>query len=106
MCNALRELNYEPILFKKRGNKEKGVDIALTKEMLINSFNHNFDVALLIATDADYISLINEVKRYGVILLGAFFSRGLSPGLHLSFNHFKIIDHFCPARPKPGLTGY
>jgi hypothetical protein len=54
--NALRNNGFEPKLFKKdRGKTEKGVDIALTKEMLVNAFNQNFDVAVLIAGDEDYV---------------------------------------------------
>jgi len=59
----LREYEFEPVLFKKKDGKEKGVDIALTKEMLVNAFNQNFDIGYLIAGDGDYVGLVNEVKR-------------------------------------------
>jgi uncharacterized LabA/DUF88 family protein len=88
----LRELDFEPILFKKhQDKKEKGVDIALTKEMLVNAFNGNFDIAILFAGDEDYVSLVNEVKRYGPIIMGAFFKNGLSPNLQFTFDYFQLI---------------
>jgi uncharacterized LabA/DUF88 family protein len=88
----LRELDFEPILFKKhQDKKEKGVDIALTKEMLVNAFNSNFDIAILFAGDEDYVSLVNEVKRYGPIIMGAFFNKGLSPELQFAFDYFQLI---------------
>ncbi|MDO9573886.1 MAG: NYN domain-containing protein [Candidatus Contubernalis sp.] len=88
----LRELDFEPILFKKhQDKKEKGVDIALTKEMLVNAFNSNFDIAILFAGDEDYVSLVNEVKRYGPIIMGAFFKNGLSPNLQFAFDYFQLI---------------
>jgi uncharacterized LabA/DUF88 family protein len=88
----LRELDFEPILFKKhQDKKEKGVDIALTKEMLVNAFNSNFDIAILFAGDEDYVSLVNEVKRYGPIIMGSFFSDGLSPNLQYAFDYFQLI---------------
>ena len=88
----LRELDFEPVLFKKQRNKdEKGVDIALTKEMLVNAFNSNFDIAILFAGDEDYISLVNEVKRYGPIIMGAFFKNGLAPNLQFAFDYFQLI---------------
>jgi uncharacterized LabA/DUF88 family protein len=90
---ALRDIDFEPILFKKdRGKPEKGVDIALTKEMLVNAFNGNFDVAILFAGDEDYVGLVNEVKRYGPIVNGAFFMHGLSDNLLYAFDHFQSVS--------------
>ena len=57
--------NFEPVLFQKRDGREKGVDIALTKEMLVNALHQNFDIGFLFAGDKDYVSLVSEVKRYG-----------------------------------------
>lgn len=90
--NALRNNGFEPKLFKKDKDKsEKGVDIALTKEMLVNAFNQNFDVAVLIAGDEDYVELVNEVKRYGPIVNGAFLNRGLSDNLRYALDYFQLI---------------
>jgi uncharacterized LabA/DUF88 family protein len=84
---------FEPVLFQKDADKdEKGVDIALTKEMLVNAFNNNFDECLLIAGDEDYVVLVEEVKRYGVRVHGAFIRRGLSEKLQLSFDTFKVLE--------------
>ena len=84
----LRELDFEPVLFKKhQDKKEKGVDIALTKEMLVNAFNSNFDIAILFAGDEDYVSLVNELKRYGPIIMGVF----LTMDYHLIYNLHLII---------------
>jgi hypothetical protein len=89
--SELRKWQFEPVLFQKRGGREKGVDIALTKEMLINAFNQNFDVGYLIAGDEDYVGLVNEVKRYGPIIRGAFFDHGLSEELRLTFDSFVYL---------------
>jgi uncharacterized LabA/DUF88 family protein len=90
--NALRNNEFEPVLFKKdRDKPEKGLDIALTKEMLINAFNGNFDVAILVAGDEDYVGLVNEVKRFGPFINGIFFSHGLSDNLRYAFDHFQPI---------------
>lgn len=92
--NRLRENGFEPVLFKKRNNREKGVDIALTMSMLTNAFNQNFDIGILFAGDEDYVELVKEVKRYGPQLYGRFFDNefGLSNELRLSFDHFKVIE--------------
>lgn len=88
---TLKSYNFDPIIIKKKHGKEKGVDISLTKEMLVNAFNNNFDVAFLIAGDEDYLTLVHEVKRYGAKIYGAFFEHGLSDELQLSFDSFRII---------------
>jgi hypothetical protein len=65
LCEILRSFNFEPHLYKAEGEQEKGVDIGLTLNMLLNAFNKNFEIGLLIAGDADYLELVKEVKRFG-----------------------------------------
>jgi uncharacterized LabA/DUF88 family protein len=89
---TLKSHNFDPVIIKKRHGREKGVDISLTKEMLVNAFNNNFDVAFLIAGDEDYLTLVHEVKRYGAKIFGAFFDHGLSEELQISFDNFRIIS--------------
>lgn len=84
----LRRHGFEPVLFQKRNQKEKGVDIALTKEMLVNAFHQNFEHGILFAGDEDYVGLVEEVKRYGQLIEGAFFAHGLSPLLRVAFDTF------------------
>ncbi len=91
--NRLRENDFEPVLFRKRNNREKGVDIALTMSMLTNAFNQNFDIGILFAGDEDYTELVKEVKRYGPQIYGRFFDLefGLSAELKLAFDHFMVV---------------
>lgn len=81
----------EPVLFKKHKGKEKGVEIALATEILVNAFNQNYDIGVLVAGDKDYAGLVKEVKRYGPIIHGAFFERGLSEDLTLAVDDFNDI---------------
>ena len=94
--STLRKAEYEPMIYQKfKGGREKKVDIAVAKEMLINAFNHNCDIALLISGDEDYVDLVQEVKRYGVTVVGAFFTQGRSPDLELACDQFcelKVIN--------------
>jgi len=85
---TLRRYRFEAHLFQRRNKREKGVDIALTKEMLINAFNDNYDLALLIAGDEDYVGLVNELKRFGVIVYGSFLENGLSEAIRIAFDAF------------------
>ena len=91
ISSYLRQYNFEPILIQKKKGREKGVDISLTKEMLVNAFNQNFDVGYLIAGDEDYLSLVMETKRYGPRIHGAFFEHGLSEELRIAFDSFREL---------------
>ncbi|MFC1860667.1 NYN domain-containing protein [Chloroflexota bacterium] len=44
---------------------EKGVDIQLATDMITHSFKNNYDVALLVAGDNDYVGAIQAVKDNG-----------------------------------------
>jgi len=44
---------------------EKGVDILLTTDMITHSFKNNYDTAILIAGDSDFVGAIQAVKDNG-----------------------------------------
>jgi uncharacterized LabA/DUF88 family protein len=62
-------------VFKKQKpqTKSKGMDIGLATDFISNAFFNNYDVAVLIAGDADYIPMVNEVKRLGKLVYVIFF---------------------------------
>ena len=91
-AQRLRGHNFEPVIFRKKGHREKGVDIALTMSMLINAFNQNYDIGLLVAGDEDYLELVTEIKRYGPRVEGAFLECGLSRELKLAFDNFRVLE--------------
>lgn len=67
--NRLWRIGFHPEVFKKiKGRKSKGVDITLTKDVLSHAFLNNYDLAVLLAGDADYLPLINEIKRIGKLV--------------------------------------
>ncbi|MDY6790250.1 MAG: NYN domain-containing protein [Thermodesulfobacteriota bacterium] len=91
---CLRKSNFEPVLFKKlkAKGKEKRVDIAIARELLINASNRNMDIAILVAGDEDYVDLVQDIKRYGVRITGSFFERGTSPLLRLAVDYFHQLN--------------
>lgn len=93
----LWNLGFTPRVFKKtrREEKAKGVDIALTKDMLVHAFHDHYDAAALIAGDGDYVPLVNEVKRYGKRVICVFFE---SPSLNESLK--LAADEFSDLTPK------
>lgn len=82
LADCVREAGFEPVLLPKaKGAEEKGVDMTLAVTMLSHAFARNFDVALLVAGDADYVRLVDEVKRHGPRVVVAAFESGLAPAL-------------------------
>jgi uncharacterized LabA/DUF88 family protein len=94
---SLWNLGFHPEVFKKEKQraKSKGVDIALAKDFLSNAFLDNYDAAVLVAGDADYVPMVNEVKRLGKLVYVIFFHEkgcGLSRVLQTSSDEFFKID--------------
>ena len=44
---------------------EKGVDVQLATDMITHSYKNNYDVAILVAGDNDYVGAIQAVKNNG-----------------------------------------
>lgn len=91
---SLWNIGFHPEIFKKdkKNTKAKGVDIALSKDLLVNAFYNNYDVAVLIAGDGDYVPLVQEVKRLGKVVCTAFFNIGLNEELKLSSDWFFDLE--------------
>jgi uncharacterized LabA/DUF88 family protein len=92
--DELQKIGFNPIVISKRkGQRAKGVDISLTKDMLLQAFLDNYDIAVLVAGDGDYVPLVDEVKRLGKYVVVAFFDpSGLNPALK------RAADEFYPLR--------
>lgn len=92
--DALKVCGFESILARKpRGQRAKGVDIALTKDMLVNAFYNNYDVAVLVSGDGDYVPVVEELKRMGKIVIVAFYpEQGLNPTLRRAADRFQAIE--------------
>ena len=54
---------------------EKGVDILLATDMITHSFKNNYDVAILVAGDNDYVGAIQAIKDNGNNLEVALFGK-------------------------------
>jgi uncharacterized LabA/DUF88 family protein len=91
--DQLWTLRFEPHVFKKdkQSQKTKGVDIALTKDMLSHAFRGNYEIARLFAGDGDYVPLVEEVKRLGKRVEVCFVGSATSPALNLATDVFKDI---------------
>ncbi len=94
--DSIHHLAFNPVVFKKNAQEEKakGVDIALTKDMLMHAVRDNYDVALLFAGDGDYVPLVEQVKSLGKVVYVGFFEReGLNAELRRAADFFFDITH-------------
>jgi hypothetical protein len=101
----IRDLGFTPEVFvKPRNRKSKGVDISLAKDLLVHAFYNNYDAAVLIAGDGDYVPLVNEVKHQGKLVYLQFFENyGLSRDLHLAADLFFEMQPFFLDRWKAAV---
>ena len=54
---------------------EKGVDIQLATDMITHSFKNNYDTAVLVAGDSDYVGALQSVKDNGKHIEVALFGK-------------------------------
>jgi uncharacterized LabA/DUF88 family protein len=92
----LRSVGIEaPRVFKK--NKDRGskqVDISLAVDMLTHAHRGNYDIAILVAGDEDYVPLVQAVMNEGKTVAVWFVRGGLSPALEKQADHFFDIGEF------------
>ena len=102
--DEIKALDIEsPYVFpktKERGSKQ--VDITLAVDMLSHAYQNNYEVAVLVAGDEDYVPLVNAVKNAGRRVFLWFLEDGLSPVLKRSADYFFDIGSvLCkPDAPK------
>ena len=60
--DRLWRIGFQPMVFKKPRTRSttKGVDVALTTDLLSNAYRDNYDSVVLFAGDGDYVPLIED----------------------------------------------
>lgn len=105
----LKEIGIEsPRVFKKQKNrKSKRVDITLATDMLTHAHRGNYDIAILVAGDDDYVPLVKAIKDEGRRVVLWFFenSKGLSKRLKLESDFFFDISWFL-LKPQEEISNY
>jgi uncharacterized LabA/DUF88 family protein len=76
------------IFHKTKGKRSKRVDITLATEMLTHAHRKNYDIAVLVAGDEDYVPLVEAVQNEGRQVVLWALKNGLSPSLK------KVCDHY------------
>jgi uncharacterized LabA/DUF88 family protein len=75
--------------------------------MLVGSFSNLFDIAVLVAGDADFVPVVEEVKRKGVMVTVAGVSASVADDLRRASDRFIEIlldDSWLPAMMAEGRS--
>jgi uncharacterized LabA/DUF88 family protein len=101
--DRLKSLGIEsPHVFPRTKAKgSKRVDITLSVDMLTHAYQKNYDAAVLVAGDEDYVPLVTAVKNAGRRVFLWFMDSGLSPALKRTADyHFDIASILCNPNPE------
>jgi uncharacterized LabA/DUF88 family protein len=74
---------------------EKGVDVQLATDMLTHSFKNNYDTAVLVAGDNDFVSALQAVKDNGKHIEVALFGKE-----ETSRELRRVADKILPVNPR------
>ncbi len=77
---------------RRQKRQQKGVDTLIAVDMLEGSFNRLFQVAILISGDADFVPVVDAVRRRGVMVVVAGEDKSVSDDLKRRADRFWPID--------------
>jgi uncharacterized LabA/DUF88 family protein len=80
------------VYHRQKAKNSKRVDIKLSVDMLTHAYQNNYDVAVLIAGDEDYVPLVEAVKNAGRRVFVWFVKDGLSPHIERSADYFYDLE--------------
>jgi uncharacterized LabA/DUF88 family protein len=85
-----------PKVYKKpqKSNKSRAVDINITLDITVNTYNDSIDDIYLLSGDGDYLPVIEEAMRRGKHVYVYAFSNGLSPSLKNTADDTQLLDSF------------
>jgi uncharacterized LabA/DUF88 family protein len=89
----------------KRNMRQKGVDTLMAVDMLVGAFSGVFDIAVLVAGDADFVPVVEEMKRRGVMVTVAGFSASVSEDLRRAADRFIEVQPNASGLPPLNVAG-
>ncbi len=87
--HEIRLAGFEsPRVYKRsKGRHSKRVDIAMATEMLVHAFRDNYDTALVVTGDEDFVPAIDAIASLGKRVLLWYVSSGVAPPLKRASHH-------------------
>jgi len=74
--------------------KQKGVDVLLAVDMINKAYTEQYDFAVLIAGDSDFVEVVNAVKDSGRRVFGMYFREHIAEDLYDALDARIEIDNF------------
>jgi len=74
--------------------KQKGVDVLLAVDMLTKAHNEQYEYAILLAADSDFLEVVNAVKDSGKRVFGMYFRKTIAEDLYDAFDARIEIENF------------
>jgi uncharacterized LabA/DUF88 family protein len=93
--DRLRYLGFRVVAreaYDENRKEQKEVDVALACEMLSHAFRDNYDVAILVSGDRDFIPAMQHVQSSGKRVEVAAFSNAVSEEMKRSADRFHELD--------------
>lgn len=87
-----------------RRRRQKGVDTLIAVDMLVGAFTGLFDIAVLISGDGDFVPVVQEVKRRGVMVVAVSTSKSLCKDLRTAADRVWELDTTKTAEFPPLLV--
>lgn len=84
-------LGFGALRGHQRKMRQKGVDTLLAVDMLVGAFSSLFDVVILVAGDADFVPVIEETRRRGIMVAVAGVQDSVSEDLRRVADRFIVI---------------
>lgn len=89
---------------RRRPPRQKGVDTLIAVDMLVGAFTQLFPVAVLVAGDADFVPVVNEVRRRGVMVVVAAEEQSVANDLRRAADRFIAIGPRLEATRFPAFN--
>jgi uncharacterized LabA/DUF88 family protein len=88
---------------RRKPPRQKGVDTLLAVDMLVGAFTGIYTVAILVAGDADFVPVVNEVRRRGAMVVLAANEQDVSRDLKRAADRFVAIGPGLALKDFPPL---
>ena len=85
------EIRLGDVVKGNSGNRQKGVDSLIALDMLTKSYGNQYDIAIIVAGDRDFLEIVRTVKNSGKRVFGAFFNETISEELKASFDSYFVL---------------
>ena len=72
--------------------RQKGVDVNLATDMVLFAYADQYDIAILVSGDSDFVPAVEKVKLMGKKVEVASFENGISASLRLSADRYHNLD--------------